>query len=361
MKSREELVKGFVDFKQGCGLSPTTIKIREYLIRCFLFWLKEEDIRAVDEAKLKAYREYLRAKISRITGKPLTGASVRLYMIALKSFFEYLYMYELVLKNPLEGIRLKEQGETRLRKIFSEQEAALFLDGIGLNNPWEQRDRAVFELMYSSGLRVSEAVILDLEEVRLDERVVLLKKAKGGKDRYVPFSEAALKYLLKYIRQGRKRHLALIKDKRNRRFLFLGIKGRVCYGLMRKRFKVYLENCGLGKCGYTMHSLRHSCATHLLEHGASIRYVQELLGHEDLDTTQVYARPGAENVKRVYRTYHPRENEYFKEVDEEYLAKVRELKACFEWQMRACEQYRKLGHKKGCGRWKGKKDFDKGV
>ena len=118
------------------------------------------------------------------------------------------------------------------------------------------------------------------------------------------------------------------------------------------RFRAYLKDCGLAGKGYTIHSVRHACATHLLLHGANIRYVQELLGHENVQTTQVYTRPTNENIKKVYRTYHPRENEYFKEVDSKYVKQVRSLKSRLKWGERACEQYRKTGHKRGFGRWK---------
>jgi integrase/recombinase XerC len=326
MKNAQALLKGFMDYLKGCGLSRTTVERSYYLVGRFLAWLNDEDVREVDDKKIGEYREYLSMLVSRFTGKPLKRASLGVEMSAVKSFFEYLFRHELILKNPLEGIRFAEHGESSLRKIFSEAEIARFLDSIPVTNPATQRDRALFELMYSSGLRVNEALNIEFEYLNLDERVVLIKMGKGKKDRYVPFSEAALRFLLAYVENGRKRQLELIKRLEDKRYVFLGGKGKVSYRRMRRRFQDYLESCGLKHRGYTMHSIRHTAATHLLQHGASIRYVQELLGHEDLKTTQLYTRPQVENIKRVYRTYHPRENEYFKEVDEEYLRHLEELR-----------------------------------
>jgi len=327
MKNTQALLKGFVDYLKGCGLSKNTVERSYYLVARFLSWLKMYDIREVDEKKIGEYKEYLTAIVSRFTGKPLKRGSIGVELSSIKSFFEYLFMHELILKNPLEGIRLRDKGERGLRKVFTEAEISRFLDSIPVTNPASQRDRAVFELMYSSGLRVNEALGIEFEYLNLDERVVLIKMGKGKKDRYVPFSKAALRCLLTYLENGRKRQLELIKRHEDKRYVFLGGKGKVGYRRMRRRFQEYLQACGLSGQGYTMHSIRHAAATHLLQHGASIRYVQELLGHEDLKTTQVYTRPTPENIKRVYRTYHPRENEYFKEVDEEYVRQVYELKA----------------------------------
>jgi integrase/recombinase XerC len=238
-------------------------------------------------------------------------------------------------------MRFAGQGERGLRKIFSEQEISRFLDIIPVTNPANQRDRALFELMYSSGLRVNEALGIEFEHLNLDERVVLIRMGKGKKDRYVPFSVEALKCLFVYLENGRKMHLQLIKRLDDKRYLFLGGRGKVGYRRMRRHFQDYLEECGFKDRGYTMHSIRHAAATHLLQHGASIRYVQELLGHEDLKTTQVHTRPQVENIKRVYRTYHPRENEYFKETDEEYLRHVYKLKLLLESNKLAGNQKRK--------------------
>jgi integrase/recombinase XerD len=260
-----------------------------------------------------------------------------------------------ILIHPLEGMRIKARGKQRLRSVFTEEDIALFLDGILLISPSGRRDRALFELMYSSGLRVGDALNLKLDELNLEERVLLVVRGKGKMDAYIPFSETAFTFLVTYLADGRKKLLKRMNKscrQEAKTFVFVARKGKLDYSRLLKRFHAYLDSCGLSGKSYTMHSIRHAAATHLLAHGASIRYVQELLRHEDLKTTQLYTRPSVDNIKAVYRTYHPRENEFYKEVDEQYLAELKELAARLEWGRKASEQYRKLGHKKGFGAWK---------
>jgi integrase/recombinase XerD len=352
MKSPKALVREYLLYQKGYGLTEATRERNRYLLRRFLRWLKGLDIREVKKEDIAKYRTYLRTMKSRFTKKGLQPASIRLEMSTIKGFFDYLAKYEFILINPVEGMRVKEPGSQRLRAIFSVKDIEQFLDSIETNSSWGQRDRALFELMYSSGLRASEALKLECESVNLEERIALIKKGKGEKDRYVPFSETALFFILKYLKEGRRKHKRIIKDPVKRQYMFLGRKGHVVYTHLSKMFRKYIKVCGFENKNYTIHSIRHATGTHLLANGASIRYVQELLGHEDLKTTQLYTRPSMENIKGMYRTYHPRENEYYEEVDKEYENHVKKLKARLEWGEMRGEYQKKHGHERGIGRWK---------
>jgi site-specific recombinase XerD len=279
MKSPEVLVRGYLRYQTGYGLTGKTVKRNEYLVRRFFRWLKGTDIREVAKKHIAEYRDYLKEIISRYTKKKLQPGSIQLEMSTIKGFFEYLLKHEFILKNPMEGMKIKEPGSRRLRAIFSEEDIAIFLDSIETKTAWGQRDRACFELIYSSGLRVGEVLKLECESVNPEERILLIKEGKGKKDRYVPFSEIALHFLLKYLKQGRKRQERLMNDVEKRRYMFLGRKGSVTYGQLSKAFRKYIKECGLENKRYTIHSIRHATGTHLLINGASIRYVQELLGH----------------------------------------------------------------------------------
>jgi integrase/recombinase XerD len=356
MKNPESLVRGYLRYQKGYGLTDKTRERNKYLVRRFLRWIDGTDIREVKKKHIAKYREHLKEVKSRYTKKNLQPGSIQLEMSTLKGFFEYLLKHEVILKNPMEGMKIKEPGSHRVRSIFSEEDIEIFLDSIEVKTSWGQRDRACFELIYSSGLRVGDVLTLECESVNLEERILLIKQGKGKKDRYVPFSEAALRFLMKYLQDGRRNHKRLIRDTEKRQYMFLGRKGYVSYEQLKKAFQKYLKACGLEKKGYTIHSIRHATGTHLLSHGASIRYVQELLGHEDLKTTQLYTRPTFENIKSVYRTYHPRENEYYEEVDEEYVKQVKKLKLRLEWEAKR-GKFRKIhGHTRGFGRWKEKKN-----
>jgi site-specific recombinase XerD len=350
----------FLDYQRGCGASETTVKRNGYLLGKFARRLGGLDVRDVTREKILRYREYLATAPSRLTGKPIGAESIGLEMSVLKGFFDYLLTIDKILVHPLEGMRIKARGKQRLRPVFTEEDIALFLDGIPLESASGRRDRALFELMYSSGLRVGDALNLKLDELNLEERVLLVVRGKGKKDAYLPFSEAAATFLATYLAGGRKKLLKrLAKSSRQeaKTFVFVGRKGKLNYARLLKRFHGYLSSVDLSGKGYTMHSIRHAAATHLLAHGASIRYVQELLRHEDLKTTQLYTRPTVDNIKAVYRTYHPRENEFYKEVDERYLAELKELAARLLWGRKVSAQYRKLGHTRGFGAWKRKNAF----
>lgn len=354
MESLEVLIESYLEFQKGLGLSAATVKRSACLLGKFTSWLAGGDVRTVTRETLTSFRDQLQTQKSRFTGKNLSGETIGLIMSSLKGFFDYLALHDKILSNPFEGMRIKQKNPQHLRKVFTEEDINFFLDSIPVTNAYRQRDRALFELMYSSGLRSSDVLSLEAEHVNLEERIILVR-GKGKKDAYIPFSETARKFLAAYLAGGRRKLLKRMqKNSREeaKAYVFVTARGRMSYYRLMKRFRAYLEACGLNGKGYTMHSIRHATGTHLLLHGASVRYVQELLRHEDLKTTQVYTQPGVENVKATYRSYHPRENEYFKEIDQKYLAEVRELKARLLWGRQAAEQYRKTGTKKGFGNWK---------
>ena len=348
MKSHLLLLDGFMEFRKGCGISEKTRVVTFYQIRKFLSWISDEDIRSVTRERIFEYKSHLENHKSDFSGKVLSEVTIRSEMSKLKSFFNYLQNSELILKNPLEGVSIRTREGQKLRAVFTEVDIITFLDSISVRTPAGLRDRTLYELMYSSGLRVNEILNLEIEHVNLDERILLIKQGKGKKDRYVPFCETALQFLIRYITKVRK------EKKKRIHYLFRGEVGQLNYGKLRDRFVSYIHSCDLDGKGYTMHSIRHATGTHLLIHGASIRYVQELLGHEDLKTTQLYTRPSEDNIRKVYRTYHPRENEYHREISPEYLKHLDELKMRILWGKRRSEHYRRYGHTRGFGRWKGK-------
>jgi integrase/recombinase XerD len=354
MKDIKILISDFLDFQRGCGFAAGTIRRNEWFLKRFTEWLGSRTIQEIDMNTVEEYFAYLKSINGRKTGKPLSIETVYLEMGTLKSFFGYLEDQDTILKNPMEKLTLPRGRDKKMRKIFSESEITLFLDSISTGDPVGERNRAIFELIYSSGLRAREALNLECPQVNMAERMLLVKEGKGKKDRYVPFSDAAFRYLSSYMNNGRKKQLARVREEEKKKYLFIGDRGaRFRYQQLRTIFKKHLAECSLDS-EYAIHSIRHSTATHLLANGAGIRYVQELLGHEDLKVTQVYTRPQVENVKAVYKTFHPRENEYYREVTAEYLRELDALKDRLLWGKAGAEQYRKHGHKKGYGRYYGK-------
>jgi integrase/recombinase XerD len=335
-------LEGFIEFQKGYGLAETTLTRNRYILNIFFRWLGDMDIKDVTRQKIASYRAYLKNYTSNITGRKLAKRTIKHYVDIVKCLFDYLIRYEMILSNPAEGLKIKEDKIQFLRSIFTIEDINIFLDSIKPDTFKGIRDKAIFELMYSSGLRASDVIRLEIEHLNIEQRILLVR-GKGNKDRYIPFSETAKKHLIDYLNNSRNMFLKRLRNPSDRRFAFLSILYKLQYRQLKIIFNRYLKKCGLTGKGYTLHSIRHATGTHLLKNGASIRYVQELLGHEDLKSTQLYTHPTIDNIKAVYRTFHPRENEYYRDVDDKYLDEVKKLKEEIIINTERRKYYKKFG------------------
>lgn len=229
----------------------------------------------------------------------LAPRSLARLVSSLKSFFRFLVLENFIKKNPAENLSSPSLWLT-LPKVLTEEEVELLLEQPDLNQPQGIRDRAILEVMYSSGLRVSELVSLRMEDIRLNQGF-LVCRGKGSKERIVPVGRKALHWLKNYLGQVRP-----LFDKEGSPVLFLTRRGRAFtrQGIW-KILRTYGQKAGL-KEKLHPHILRHSFATHLLEHGADLRSVQMLLGHSQITTTQIYTHVSRERLKQVYDKFHPR-------------------------------------------------------
>jgi site-specific recombinase XerD len=301
----------------------STITGKKSCLKQFFAYLDErgiEDLREVSALHIQGFFEDLRGRIVPRTGRPYSPSSLLGFQATLRLLFACLYQGELVLKNPLRELELHLGGRSRPRAVFTEAEIAAFLDGIDIHVSVGLRDRAMFELMYSSGLRSSEVVKLNRGDIELESRMAIVRDAKWSKDRVVPVNEVAHAFLSLY----------LADTAQGEHPTFLGARGRMSAHSLRARFRHHLVNAGLQDKGLSPHSIRHATATHLLAHGADLRYVQELLGHQSIETTVLYTNEALENLKRIYKTHHPRENALWREVDEEYRRRAARLLARLE-------------------------------
>ena len=251
-----------------------------------------------------------------------------------KKLFKCLYLQEKILFSPFHDFEILSNGIDGIREIFSTEEITIFLDSINIDTRYGLRDRTIFELMYSSGLRTSEISHLNIGDIDFESRMLKVRQSKWSKDRVVPISFVAIVFLKKY----------LARRKNVEQAVFLGNLGRLGTGGIKIRFKDHLGKTEITRGGLCPHSIRHSCATHLLESGADLRYVQELLGHESIETTAKYTHLLYDSLKRVYKSHHPRENEYYKEVDEEYLKKISLLKEAIKHQKAKVQRMRANPH-----------------
>ncbi|MEO8665863.1 MAG: site-specific tyrosine recombinase XerD [Ignavibacteria bacterium] len=232
--------------------------------------------------------------------KKYSGKSVSRYISTLKCFFKYLEAEKIISVNPVESIESPKISRL-LPDVLSIEEIELLLQQQDLTNKLELRDKALLETMYASGLRVSEAINLEISNIFFDDGFLRVT-GKGSKERIVPVGNTALKFILMYIKESR----GLLKNKNSFNYLFLNFRGSKLSRMgIFDIIKKYCIKAGIRKSVHP-HTLRHSFATHLLQGGADIRIIQEMLGHSDISTTQIYTHIDKDYLIEVHKTFHPR-------------------------------------------------------
>ncbi|MCS6972222.1 MAG: site-specific tyrosine recombinase XerD [Turneriella sp.] len=229
------------------------------------------------------------------------SSRTRARMIAsLRQFYGYLENRKIIDVNPMHAIEAPKIEKT-LPDVLSQQEVRKLFSVFREDNLLELRDKAMFELLYSSGLRISEACALRLGDIDRQNQILTIR-GKGGRERLVPYGEVAARLLEQYLSQAR----AEILNQHESDYVFVSKKGGA---LSRKSawrlLKRYLKRAGIHR-NVTPHTLRHSFATHLLQNKADLRAVQELLGHMDIATTQIYTHLVSGELKKTHQQYHPR-------------------------------------------------------
>ena len=322
--THRKALKMYEEYLKSTGIMDNSVKVLISHFRFFTGFLEEKkitDLRDVDPPLLRIYSTRLLESVSKKTGRPYSAGIKKSRFQAVKQFFSFLYVSELILFDPAEDVSCEPVGKEKIREVFGKEEIAEFLDRIDLKARCGLRDRAIFELMYSSGLRVSEAASLKIGDIDFESRLLMVREGKFGKDRVVPVSMVAMKFLVKHL--GRRK-------KKKEDSVFPGSKGHLKRATVTDRFVTLMSRFKMNRPGLVTHSIRHSVATHLLEAGAGIRYVQALLGHESVETTVRYTHMLYDNLKKIYKSYHPRENAYYLEVDSEYLKRLFEFRTRLE-------------------------------
>jgi site-specific recombinase XerD len=253
----------------------------------------------VDYRFLRRYAAHL-TSAPREGGRGLSGPTVARKFASIRAFFRHMVEREELPQNPAD---LVTHGRRRapLPKLLRTDELTELLDRIPAHTPLELRDRAMLELAYSCGLRCEEVVNLDASDIDFDAEELRVL-GKGSKTRIVPVGEPAQRALERYLSRGRP---SLLEEK-TEPALFLSKRGRrLSPSDVRRRLRLWLRNAGI-TADASPHALRHSFATHLLEGGADLRAIQELLGHASVSTTQIYTRVESARLRRQYSRSHPR-------------------------------------------------------
>ncbi len=294
-----ELDFNLKDYLQYCsiekGLSSHTLLSYRYDLEGYLSFLREEGISSCRDIKTHHILSYLKA----LEAHNDEVSTVAHKLTSIKSFHQYLYREKLV-NQDVACFVSRPKLQKKLPRALSVEEVDKLLD-IPLKTPFDYRNKAMLELMYGTGLRVSELVGLTMNDIDYENCIIRIM-GKGSKERMVPLGEYARDSLLSYLSV---RHL-LVKPCRSD-MLFLNNHGK---GISRQAFFLIIKDL-LSKKGLpsnvSPHTLRHSFATHLLERGTDLRSIQELLGHSDVVTTKIYTHISNEQMKEEYHMYHPRD------------------------------------------------------
>ena len=264
-------------------------------IKGFFTFLKEKDIDSLDKVNRAILRDYL----SYLVEQGIVKASIARKLSAIRSFYRYLVREGILPANPIEKAS-SPKLDKRLPSFLTIEEVERLLNAPDLSMPQGQRDRALLELLYASGLRVSELVRLDLNQINLDTNEIRVW-GKGSKERVVLMGKPATEALRNYLSLSRPK---LLRQKRTNA-LFLNRYGqRLPERRVQKMLEDYAAKAGIEKRVHP-HILRHTFATHLLDGGADLRVVQELLGHARLSSTQIYTHVTKSQARKVYLSAHP--------------------------------------------------------
>lgn len=285
-----ERVNEYLRGQAARGLSLQRQASSEYALEIFIRWAEgrgRRDWRAVVESDLRAFLIYLQREHR--ADKPLASGTVKHWFIAALSFFRWLHRGGHILHDPGERIPLPKE-ERKLPRVPSESEMKRLIESPDVSTALGLRDRALMETLYATGIRHRECWKLNLYDVHLRARRLMVRRGKGGKDRIVPMTENAAYWIERYLAEARGELSAGYAKKKAppppSQALWLARTGyRLSYHMIEQIIKGYARELGLR---INVHGFRHSCATHLLRGGASIRHIQLLLGHDDIQTTTVY-------------------------------------------------------------------------
>jgi len=298
-----DLEAGFLSWLRTLGYSEATITTRKRNLKGFLLYLERCGISAMDQAageKTKLFVRYLKRRENRLYGSGLMNASINVAVGSVNKFFEYLrqsgsvamvpdnlgYVEELY--GPRVVLTLQDISSlyeaTYLKKWFARAETKEYQGAI------QQRDRAMLGIYYGCGLRKSEGTNLTVSDILIERKLVFVRKGKGCKERYVPMTDGNLSYITEYLQDGR--NFLLARSQSGTESFFINQFGGSCsdqaLSARLDRLVKNSGNAGLQSKKPTLHTLRHSIATHLLQSGMEIEMIQKFLGHASLESTQIY-------------------------------------------------------------------------
>jgi integrase/recombinase XerD len=292
------IIAQFKETLAARGYSPATVTSYSQNIALFSRWLQAEGITDVKQVTVKVISDYQ----GHVLQKPVAQETKALYLRPVKRLFEYLVESNQLLINPAEGIVETHRKNRKLAPVLDQNQVKRLLAQPSLSTTTGIRDRAILEVLYATAIRRGELINLSVYDADLKDKVLYIRKAKGRVQRVVPLTKTAASYAGEYLTHIRPRWA---KKAPKQRKLFLINTGQALNGnALQAMIRKYRLEAKIN-VPVSAHTLRRSCATHMLRSGADIRYVQALLGHRSLRTTQVYTRVAAGDIKQTHDNTHP--------------------------------------------------------
>lgn len=295
MTGRMQLFLEYLTVELGLSANTRQAYERDLRLFCKTLGFKNSD------ALVNVNREQITGYMTQLKEKGLAAATIARKLAAIKAFYRFMTAEGYMDANPAEVVEAGTKG-IKLPRVLSEDEVVRLLNQPDIKTAEGFRDRTMLEVLYATGMRVSELINLTLERVDLNMKYIIAF-GKGSKERIVPLGSVAAEFLQQYLEKVRPK---LTHAGRNTNIVFLAFGG---HELTRQRFwqiiRAYGRKANINKA-LTPHILRHSFATHLLDNGADLRSVQELLGHSDISTTQIYTHLTNKRLRDIYAKAHPR-------------------------------------------------------
>lgn len=293
----------YLEYRSVHNFSQETNRRHDSNIRRFVHWCEErglDDPRNVTKPILEQYKKHLYYH-RKTNGEPMSVNGQITILGSLKTWFKWLTRENHLLYNPASELEVPKKNQQLPRHLLSIDDIKTLMNVPDVTEAEGQRDRALLELLYGCGLRRSECARLRLHDLDLRRQTVFIRLGKGGKDRLLPLGESASQWLEKYVLDAR---LALLHSMDDGQ-LFVTDYGEAFTGdSVGRLVKRLLKKAGLEVIG-SAHLLRHAMATHMLENGADLRYIQVMLGHSDISSTQVYTRVSVEKLRDIHKATHP--------------------------------------------------------
>ena len=278
------------------NVSTHTMDAYKRDINQYLVYLGDLDIKNLSDVKSTHIRDYIRI----LSDGGMSPASISRIISSIRTYYRFLSSENILDENPVLLINNPKLPK-KLPDVLSEKEISLIINAIQESSQFYQRDKAIIELLYSCGIRVTELCNLEMSNLFIDEDLIRVM-GKGNKERLLPLGVRSKKYLDDYIKHSRNSHI----KKSGSSFVFVSRNGnQLTRAMINIILNKWTQVSGLKK-SVSPHKLRHSFATHLLEGGADLRFVQALLGHSDISTTQIYTHIDKHYLKEVYKIHHPR-------------------------------------------------------